>query len=279
MEREVCLSLQDLFLHLHEWFVHYPPKLCRKSLASGEAVLLKKRFFSFIMERSFFSWWKITFLLLSEMIWLQSRMNGNFQKEYDFQQQTSQYHIQEGALCRNHWKQVLQLSPWVPKDNISLILWLRKVLIGGQWVSVSHRRGRSLNLTLGPAISRWRSAFASLLGGGGVLWESWLTLALHVQTSAWPSSGTLLVGKTTWEPVMELVSCCCRTQHCQFDNWKQDAFTVSAWIHSFCESGSSHSWSASLLRISLGCNWDANWAVGVSGAWLPLRSHMIISRI
>ena len=30
-----------------------------------------------------------------------------------------------------------------------------------------------------------------------------------------------------------------------------------------------------LLRISLGCNWDANWAVGVSGAWLPLQSLIV----
>ena len=141
-----------IYFSIYVWFVHYPPKLCRKSLALGEAVLLKKCFFSFIMGRSFFSLWKITFLLLSKMIWLQSRMNGNFQKEYNFQQQTSQHHIQEGALCSNQWKQVLQLSPWVPKDNVSLILWLRKVLIGGQWVSVSCRRGRSLNLKLDPVV-------------------------------------------------------------------------------------------------------------------------------
>lgn len=132
-----------IYFSIYMRFVHHLPKLCRKSLASGEAVLLKKRFFSFIMKRSFFSWWKIIFLLLSEMIWLWSRMNGTFQKEYNFQQQTSQYRIREGTLCRNQWKQVLQLSLWVPKDNVSWISWLRKVLIGGQWVSVSYRRRRS----------------------------------------------------------------------------------------------------------------------------------------
>lgn len=59
-----------IYFSIYMRFVHHLPKLCRKSLASGEAVLLKKRFFSFIMKRSFFSWWKIIFLLLSEMIWL-----------------------------------------------------------------------------------------------------------------------------------------------------------------------------------------------------------------
>lgn len=62
----------------------FPVKWAKKSLASGVAVLLKKWFSGFIVKR-LFSWWKITYLLLRKMIWLQNIMNDNFQKEYDFQ--------------------------------------------------------------------------------------------------------------------------------------------------------------------------------------------------
>ena len=110
--------------------------------------------------------------------------------------------------------------------------------------------------------------FASVLGWREVgLWENfWLTLALRVQDSVLKSSAMLLVEKTAWEP--ELVFYCCGTYHHKFSNWKQDAFTLSQflWVRS---PGSAEL--RPLFRISGGCNQEADWAVGLSRAWVPLQ--------